>query len=136
MFTDLPRAMVRGALAPTVVFGAVLGVASAWITGTRGVLAVAAGLATVTLFFGATVATAARTKSSTPNVVMIVALLSYGMKFCVLAAVLASVRSLDPFDPRWFAVAAIGSGVVWLAGEMWIFTWAKLPTLVISEPPS
>jgi len=119
--------MLRAAILPAGVAGAVCAVVATVTGGTAGLLAALVGVLLVVLFFGSSLLVLERTARVSPPIVMLVALGTYTLKVLLLAlAFLVLSRTTDLPGPA-LGLTTIVVTTVWLAAELRAFVRTRQP---------
>ncbi len=119
--------MLRAALLPAGVAGAVCAVVATVTGGAAGLLAALVGALLVVLFFGISLLVLERTARTRPPLVMVVALGTYTLKVLLLAlAFLVLSRATDLPGPA-LGLTTIVVTTVWLGAELRAFVRTRQP---------
>lgn len=121
MTTDTASAMLRTALAPTLLVGGVATAVGGVLTGAAGVWGGLIGLALVVVFFGLGLVVLGRCAGVDPALVLLIALGLYAAKVVLIGGVfviLDSTGALRGFaDHLSLGVTAIACTLAWTVGE-------------------
>lgn len=130
MSSDPYRAMLRGALVPTL---AVAGVALAvsGVLGGRAVAGAALGAVLVVTFFGLTLVAMRAARRVAPEMLLGVALALYATKIAVLGGVVFWLRDQPWLSPSALAATAFACATAWLAGQVAGFTRMRV---LVADP--
>ncbi len=130
MTSDPYRAMLRGALAPTLAVG-LAGVATGALLGSRALLGSVLGAALVVTFFGLTLVAMRAARRVAPEMLLGVALALYSTKVAVLGGVVFWLRDQPWLSPTALAVTALACAAAWLAGQVLGFTRMRV---LVADP--
>lgn len=123
------RELLRGALIPTLIVGAVALFGSAIYKGVPGFVGALLAQAIVLIFFAAHLVVARLTRNADPMTTMALAMASYFVKLFIFGGFLLAVTHLVPVENcnrTTFGASAIVATFAWLGGE--IATYLKLKT--------
>ena len=123
------RALLRGALIPTVATGAASIAISTWARGGAGLVGALLAQFVVVIFFAANVGTARLSRDLDPVMTMSLAMFSYMAKVLLLGVFLwliATFVSTSTCDRKAFALSAVAATFAWLGGEIRAFLALKL----------
>ena len=123
------RELLRGALIPTLIVGAVALVGSSIYEGVPGFVGALLAQAIVLIFFAAHLVVARITRNADPMTTMALAMASYFVKLFIFGGFLLAVTHLVPVENcnrTTFGISAIVATFAWLGGE--IATYLKLKT--------
>ena len=123
------RAMLRGALIPTLVLAAVSIVGSFLIWGGPGFVGALLAQVIVILFFASNLLVARLSRDLDPSITMALAMMSYVAKVIVLGVFLGLITALVPEDlcnRKAFGASAVAATFAWLGGEVVAFLRLKL----------
>ena len=123
--------IVRRAGALTAVAAAIMVALSAALVGVKGLIGALVGVAIVTVFFGISVLVVGRAARVSPGAMMVAAMVTYLVKFVLLAVVLSSLSGTTAFSTRTLGFVTIGCILVWSATQ--VITTMKLKVLYV-EP--
>ena len=124
--------MLRAALVPALVAGAVCALVALVLSGLPGLVAALVGLALVVLFFGSSLVVLGRTARRSPQLVMVVALGTYTAKVALLAVAFVLLARLSDLPGPALGLTTIVVTTVWLGFELRGFLRARHP--VVDEP--
>lgn len=128
--------MLRGALWPTLVVGAVAIAVSTVLAGFKGALGAVFGLAVVLGVSWLGVAVLRWTARSDPMTVMAAAMMSFFAKIVALGVLLWLFGDTTLFDTKAFGFTILAALVAWLTGEVRGFVQAKTPSVTPARPPA
>lgn len=123
------RELLRGALTPTLIVGAIALVGSGLYKGVPGFIGALLAQAIVLIFFAAHLVVARMTRDADPMTTMALAMASYFVKLFVFGGFLLAVTKFVPVENcnrTTFGISAIVATFAWLGGE--IATYLKLKT--------
>ena len=123
------RALLRGALIPTVITGVASIAISTWAKGGAGLVGALLAQSVVVIFFAANVGTARLSRDLDPVMTMSLAMLSYMAKVLLLGVFLwliSTFVSTTTCDRKAFALSAVAATFAWLGGEIRAFLALKL----------
>jgi len=123
------RALLRGAILPTVAIGLVAISASTWMRGTAGFLGALLAQLVVVIFFAANIGVARLSRDLDPVMTMSLAMFSYMAKVILLGVFLwlvTTFTSPELCDRQSFAISAIAATFAWLGGEIRAYLALKL----------
>lgn len=136
--TDSVTPLLRGAIVPALVAGAVTTLVAALIAGGKGVLGSILGLAIVVLFSGVGLLVMRAVRSQDPMIAMTIAMASYAARVVLFGAALVVTGLIsgidDVLDRRFTAIAVVVCVIAWVAGEIRAFTKLRVPTYDIDLP--
>ncbi|MEJ5944861.1 hypothetical protein WDZ17_06075 [Pseudokineococcus basanitobsidens] len=124
--------MLRAALAPALVAGAVCAVVALVVSGPAGLVAALVGVVLVVLFFGSTLVVLARVARRAPQTVMVVALGTYTAKVVLLAVAFVVLARVTSLPGPALGLTTIVVTAVWLGFELRGFLRARHP--VVDDP--
>ena len=127
MSSDPYRAMLRGALVPTLVV-AVVALAVSGVLGGRAVAGAALGAVLVVTFFGLTLVAMRAARRVAPEMLLGVALALYATKIAVLGGAVFWLRDQPWLSPTALAATAFACAATWLAGQ--VVGFARMRVLV------
>ena len=130
MSSDPYRAMLRGALVPTLVVAAVDVAVSAPL-GERPLTGSVLGAALVVAFFGVTLLAMRAARRVAPELLLGIALALYSTKIAVLGGAVFWLRDQPWLSANALAVTAFGCAVAWLAGQVVGFTRMRV---LVADP--
>ena len=131
---DPYRAMLRGGALPAVLAAVVAVVVAGLQAGAHGVAGSVLASVVVVVSFSSSLVVMSRAAKVAPQLVMLVALITYTAKVVVLGIFLVVFAGAGWLSGRAFALTAVAVAVVWLAGELRAFT--RVRTLVFADEPS
>jgi ATP synthase protein I len=123
--------IVRRAGALTAIAAAITVAVSAALVGTKGLIGALVGVAIVTVFFGISVVVVGRAARSSPQAMMVAAMITYLVKIVALAIVVSALNGTTAFSTRTLGFTAIVCILVWSATQ--VITTIKLKMLYV-EP--
>lgn len=123
------RALLRGAVIPTVVVGVISLIASTWLQGSAGFVGALLAQFVVVIFFATNIGAARLTRDLDPVMTMAIAMFSYMAKVLALGLFLWLITtfvSADTCDRKAFALSAVAATFAWLGGEIRAYLALKL----------
>jgi hypothetical protein len=123
------RALLRGAVFPTVVIALISIVLSTWLQGSAGFVGALLAQFVVVIFFATNIGTARLTRDLDPVMTMSIAMFSYMAKVIMLGAFLFLITTFVPessCDRKAFALSAVAATFAWLGGEIKAYLGLKL----------
>lgn len=120
-------ALLRGAAIPAAAVGALLLVVSGLLAGTPGLIGAALGVGIVAAFFTVGLVVIAWASRISPQIMMMVAIVSYMIKIALLAIFVVAFAGSTAFNNRAFAAAVALSTLVWVGGEVRAFSRLRIP---------
>lgn len=123
------RALLRGALIPTLVLGALSVVLAAALRGGAGLVGALLAQVVVLIFFTANIGVARLSRDLDPVMTMSLAMFSYMAKVLLLGVFLWLITTYMPaesYDRKVFALAAVAATFAWLGGEIRAYLSLKL----------
>ena len=123
------RAMLRGALIPTVITAVISIATSTIVVGKAGLIAALLAQIIVVLFFAANLGTARLTRDLDPVMTMGFAMFGYTAKVVLLGIFLWLIQRFVPIDlcnRTAFGLSAVAATFAWLGGEIAAFLKLKL----------
>jgi ATP synthase protein I len=123
--------IVRRAGTLTAIAAAIMVAVSAALVGVKGLIGALVGVALVIVFFGISVLVVGRAARVSPQAMMVAAMVTYLVKFVLLAVVLSSLSGTTAFSTRTLGFVTIGCILVWSATQ--VITTMKLKVLYV-EP--
>ncbi|CAN2178559.1 hypothetical protein MCEMRE196_00268 [Candidatus Nanopelagicaceae bacterium] len=123
------RALLRGALIPTIVVGVISIVLSAWLKGSAGLVGALLAQFVVLIFFMANIGVARLSRDLDPVMTMSLAMFSYMAKVILLGVFLWLITTFIPADTcdrKAFALGAVAATFAWLGGEIKAYLGLKL----------
>jgi fructose-specific phosphotransferase system IIC component len=123
------RALLRGALIPTVIVGVISIALSLWLKGSAGFVGALLAQFVVLIFFAANIGVARISRDLDPVMTMSLAMFSYMAKVLLLGVFLWLITTFIPAetcDRKAFALAAVAATFAWLGGEIKAYLGLKL----------
>ncbi|MEY4972918.1 MAG: hypothetical protein RL399_875 [Actinomycetota bacterium] len=123
------RALLRGALLPTLVIGVISIALSTWLKGSAGFVGALLAQFVVFIFFATNIGTARLTRDLDPVMTMSIAMFSYMAKVLLLGVFLWLITTFVPADAcdrKAFALSAVAATFAWLGGEIRAYLALKL----------
>ncbi len=123
------RALLRGAVIPTIVIGFISISLSTWLKGSAGLVGALLAQFVVVIFFAANIGVARLSRDLDPVMTMSLAMFSYMAKVLLLGVFLWLVTtfvSVDTCDRKAFALSAVAATFAWLGGEIRAYLALKL----------
>jgi hypothetical protein len=123
------RALLRGAVIPTIVIGVISIGLSTWLKGSAGLVGALLAQFVVVIFFAANIGVARLSRDLDPVMTMSLAMFSYMAKVLLLGVFLWLVTtfvSVDTCDRKAFALSAVAATFAWLGGEIRAYLALKL----------
>ncbi len=123
------RALLRGALLPTLVIGVISIALSTWLKGSAGFVGALLAQFVVFIFFATNIGTARLTRDLDPVMTMSIAMFSYMAKVLLLGVFLWLITTFVPTDAcdrKAFALSAVAATFAWLGGEIRAYLALKL----------
>ncbi len=123
------RALLRGALLPTLVIGVISIALSTWLKGSAGFVGALLAQFVVLIFFATNIGTARLTRDLDPVMTMSIAMFSYMAKVLLLGVFLWLITTFVPADAcdrKAFALSAVAATFAWLGGEIRAYLALKL----------
>lgn len=123
------RALLRGAVIPTVVVGVISLIASTWLQGSAGFVGALLAQFVVVIFFATNIGAARLTRDLDPVMTMAIAMFSYMAKVLALGVFLWLITtfvSAEACDRKAFALSAVAATFAWLGGEIRAYLALKL----------
>lgn len=123
------RALLRGAVIPTVVIGVVAIGLSTWFLGVAGFIGALLAQFIVIAFFAANLLAARISRDLNPSITMAIAMVSYLVKVILLGVFLGLITTFVPEDichRGAFGLSAVAATFAWLGGEIVAFLKLKL----------
>lgn len=123
------RALLRGALIPTIVVAGISIVASTWWKGGAGFVGALLAQFVVMIFFATNIGAARLTRDLDPVMTMSIAMFSYMAKVILLGLFLFLVTTFiseATVDRKAFALSALAATFAWLGGEIRAYLALKL----------
>ena len=131
------RALLRGALLPTLAIGVISIALSTWLKGSAGFVGALLAQFVVFIFFATNIGTARLTRDLDPVMTMSIAMFSYMAKVLLLGVFLWLVTtfvSVDTCDRKAFALSAVAATFAWLGGEIRAYLALKLHLQLPDRP--
>jgi hypothetical protein len=123
------RALLRGAVIPTIIIGAISIALSIWLKGSAGLVGALLAQFVVVIFFAANIGVARLSRDLDPVMTMSLAMFSYMAKVLMLGVFLWLITtfvSADTCDRKAFALSAVAATFAWLGGEIKAYLGLKL----------
>lgn len=123
------RALLRGAVIPTVVIALISIALSTWLKGSAGLVGALLAQLVVVIFFATNIGTARLTRDLDPVMTMSIAMFSYMAKVIMLGVFLFLITTFVPessCDRKAFALSAVAATFAWLGGEIKAYLGLKL----------
>jgi fructose-specific phosphotransferase system IIC component len=123
------RALLRGALLPTLAVGVISIALSTWLKGSAGFVGALLAQFVVLIFFATNIGTARLTRDLDPVMTMSIAMFSYMAKVLLLGVFLWLITTFVPADAcdrKAFALSAVAATFAWLGGEIRAYLALKL----------
>ena len=123
------RALLRGAVIPTIVVGVIAIGAATWFKGSAGLVGALLAQLVVVIFFAANIGVARLSRDLDPVTTMSLAMFSYMAKVLLLGVFLWLITSFVPADicdRKVFGLAAVAATFAWLGGEIRAYLGLKL----------
>jgi hypothetical protein len=123
------RALLRGAVIPTIVIGVISIALSTWLRGSAGLAGALLAQFVVVIFFAANIGVARLSRDLDPVMTMSLAMFSYMAKVLMLGVFLWLITtfvSADTCDRKAFALSAVAATFAWLGGEIKAYLGLKL----------
>jgi hypothetical protein len=131
------RALLRGAVIPTVVVGVASIAVSTWVKGSAGLVGALLAQFVVVIFFAANIGVARLSRDLDPVMTMSLAMFSYMAKVLLLGVFLWLITtfvSADTCDRKVFALSAVAATFAWLGGEIRAYLALKLHLQLPPKP--
>ena len=134
---DLVLPLLRGALLPALVAGALCALGAGILAGTRGVVGALIGLGVVVLFSGTGLLIMRAVRNTDPMITMMVGLFSYTVRIVLFGAAIMVLGALD--TDSWlhrgsFVISVLLCVAAWIGGEIRAYTRLRIPVYDIEEP--
>ncbi|GAB3413566.1 hypothetical protein GCM10027569_32880 [Flindersiella endophytica] len=129
--------LLRGALLPALVAGALVTLGAGILSGTRGVAGALIGFAVVVLFSGTGLLIMRAVRNTDAMITMMVGLFSYTVRIILFGA---AIMVLGAFDTdSWlqrgsFVISVLVCVAAWIGGEVRAYTRLRIPVYDIEEP--
>jgi hypothetical protein len=123
------RALLRGAVLPTVAIGVISVGVSTWSLGRSGFIGSLLAQFIVVAFFAANLLASRISRDLPPSLTMAIAMVSYLAKVILLGIFLALITTFVPedvCDRGAFGLSAVAATFAWLGGEIVAFLRLKL----------
>jgi hypothetical protein len=123
------RALLRGAVIPTIAIGLFSVALSTWLKGSAGLVGALLAQFVVVIFFAANIGVARLSRDLDPVMTMSLAMFSYMAKVLMLGVFLWLVTtfvSTESCDRKAFALSAVAATFAWLGGEIKAYLGLKL----------
>lgn len=123
------RALLRGAVIPTLVVALISIALSTWIKGSAGLIGALLAQLVVVIFFATNIGTARLTRDLDPVMTMSIAMFSYMAKVIMLGVFLFLITTFVPeasCERKAFALSAVAATFAWLGGEIKAYLGLKL----------
>jgi hypothetical protein len=123
------RALLRGAVIPTVVIALISIALSTWLKGSAGLVGALLAQLVVVIFFATNIGTARLTRDLDPVMTMSIAMFSYMAKVIMLGVFLFLITTFISeanCDRKAFALSAVAATFAWLGGEIRAYLGLKL----------
>ena len=123
------RALLRGAVIPTIIIGAISIALSIWLKGSAGLVGALLAQFVVVILFAANIGVARISRDLDPVMTMSLAMFSYMAKVLMLGVFLWLITtfvSADTCDRKAFALSAVAATFAWLGGEIKAYLGLKL----------
>lgn len=123
------RALLRGAVIPTLFVAVLSIITSTWIKGSAGLVGALLAQLVVIIFFAANIGVARLSRDLDPMTTMSLAIFSYMAKVILLGVFLWLVTafvSVEICDRRAFGLSAVAATFAWLGGEIRAYLALKL----------
>lgn len=118
--------VLKSAAIPTLAVGVVAVVVALLLSGAKGALGAAIGTALVGVFFSISVVAVSYAARVSPQIMAIVAMVSYLIKVIAIMAMLATFRDTTAWNTRAFAWSVVVCTLVWTAFEVRAFMKTKM----------
>jgi ATP synthase protein I len=122
--------IVRGAILATALFAPVAIVVGALVSGTRGAIGAALGVALASVFFSVTVIAVGAAARVSVDLMLPAALATYTLKLIALGIGLYLLDDTEAFDKASFALAVVAATLVYLVAEVRLAMRARIPYVV------
>jgi ATP synthase protein I len=126
--------ILRGALIPTAIAGALAIGSAAILAGGEGAVGAAIGLVVVVAFFSIGLLAVTYAARVSPMMMMQAAVFSYLVKVVALVGLITLLKGVTIWDPRAFALTVLGLTVVWVGAEVRGFL--RLRVIQLDPPPA
>ncbi|WP_283137266.1 hypothetical protein [Rhizohabitans arisaemae] len=118
--------LLRDAVIPTALAGLAAVLIAAFTTGVTGAVGAAMGVFLVAFFFSIGLFVVSWASRISPQMMMVAAILSYAVKFVVIAVSLQAFKDVSIWHPKAFAWTVVACTVVWLAAEARAFMKTRM----------
>jgi ATP synthase protein I len=118
--------VLKTAALPTLVVGVIAVVVAFFISGGKGALGAAIGVALVCVFFGISVVAVSYAARVSPQLMAIAAMVSYLVKVVVIMFMLRAFGDTTAWNPKAFAWTVVIGTIVWTAFEVRAFVKTKM----------
>lgn len=134
---DLVLPLLRGALPPAVVAGALVTIGAAFLAGTRGVAGALIGLGVVVLFSGTGLLVMRAVRNTDPMITMMVGLLSYTVRIILFGLAIMLLGAVDTdawLDRIAFVISVLVSVAAWIGGEIRAYNRTRILVYDVEVP--
>ncbi|HUP99044.1 MAG TPA: hypothetical protein VM093_01150 [Aeromicrobium sp.] len=118
--------VLKSAAIPTLAVGVVAVVVALLLSGAKGALGAAIGIALVAVFFSISVIAVSYAARVSPQIMAIVAMVSYLIKVVAIMAMLAAFGDTTAWNSKAFAWSVVVGTLVWTAFEVRAFIKTKM----------
>jgi ATP synthase protein I len=134
---DLVLPLLRGAVLPALVAGALVTLGAGVLAGTRGVAGALIGLAVVVLFSGTGLLIMRAVRNTDAMITMMVGLFSYTVRIILFGAAIMVLGALD--TDSWlhrgsFVISVLLCVAAWIGGEIRAYNRLRIPVYDIEDP--
>jgi len=123
--------IARHSALSTAVVAVIMAAVSLGISGTKGLLGAALGVALVALFFAVSFFVVGRAARISPQAMMIAAMLTYVVKVLVLLIFVVHYSNTTVFNTRLFGLSALACILAWCAAKVY---WSMKLKFLYVEP--
>jgi ATP synthase protein I len=123
--------IARHSALSTAVVAVIMAAVSLGISGTKGLLGAALGVALVALFFAVSFFVVGRAARISPQAMMIAAMLTYVVKVLVLLIFVVHYSNTTVFNTRLFGLSALACILAWCAAQVY---WSMKLKFLYVEP--
>jgi len=123
--------IARHSALSTAVVAVIMAAVSLGISGTKGLLGAALGVALVALFFAVSFFVVGRAAQISPQAMMIAAMLTYVVKVLVLLIFVVHYSNTTVFNTRLFGLSALACILAWCAAQVY---WSMKLKFLYVEP--
>jgi ATP synthase protein I len=123
--------IARHSALSTAVVAVIMAAVSLGISGTKGLLGAALGVALVAVFFSISVFVVGRAARISPQAMMIAALVTYVVKVLVLLLFVVHYSNTTVFSTRLFGLSALACILAWCAAQVY---WSMKLKFLYVEP--